>query len=271
MRHRSIGVTTLLGQEQAMAILTAIEQVLGAEVMLRHDIRVGEPAAFQGDERDIMFISLVAERGSSGLSGLGFEQRFNVAASRARDRMVLVRSVELEDLRPSDKLRRSLIEHFHAPFAAESSLSTERRTRCESPFEREMYDLLVERGYRVDTQVPVGTKRIDLVVEGADDSRLAIECDGDRYHGPEQWPDDMARQRMLERAGWTVWRCFASRFVRDRQGVIDELVSVLKARGIVPESGDLPPSRHTEHRRWRSRPAHTEPVPYAWLVPADPF
>lgn len=272
MASRSIGVTTLLGQEQAVAILSAIEQVLGAEVMLRHDIRVGEPAAFQGDERDIMFLSLVAERGSSGLSGLGFEQRFNVAASRARDRMVLVRSVELEDLRASDKLRRSLIEHFHAPFAAETSLADDRRAKCESPFEREMFDLLVERGYRVDTQVPVGTKRIDMVVEGGNDCRLAIECDGDRYHGPEQWPDDMARQRMLERAGWTVWRCFASRFVRERQAVIDELVAVLAARGIVPEIGrDLPPSRHTEHRRWRSVPAQSEAVPYAWLVPADPF
>ncbi|KQM19617.1 AAA domain-containing protein [Novosphingobium sp. Leaf2] len=271
MGHRSIGVTTLLGQEQAVAILTAIEQVLGAEVMLRHDIRVGEPAAFQGDERDIMFLSLVAERGSSGLSGLGYEQRFNVAASRARDRMVLVRSVELEDLRPSDALRRSLIQHFHAPYAAETGLAQERRSRCESPFECEMYDMLVECGYRVDTQVPVGSKRIDLVVEGADDSRLAIECDGDRYHGPEQWPDDMARQRMLERAGWTVWRCFASRFVRERQSVIDELVGVLDARGILPEAGDLPPSRHTEHRRWRSTPGHTEPVPYAWLVAVDPF
>lgn len=271
MQHRTIGVTTLLGQEQAVAILTAIEQVLGAEVMLRHDIRVGEPAAFQGDERDIMFISLVAERGSSGLSGLGYEQRFNVAASRARDRMVLVRSVELEDLRPSDKLRRSLIEHFHAPFAAETTLVAERRARCESPFETEMYDLLVERGYRVDTQVSVGTKRIDLVVEGADDSRLAIECDGDRYHGPKQWPDDMARQRMLERAGWTVWRCFASRFIRDQQGVIDELISVLAERGIHPEAGDLPPSRHTEHRRWRATPEQADHVPYAWLVAVDPF
>lgn len=271
MRHRSIGVTTLLGQEQAIAILTAIEQVLGAEIMLRHDIRVGEPAAFQGDERDIMFVSLVADRGSSGLSGVGFEQRFNVAASRARDRMVLVRSVAIEDLRPSDKLRRSLIEHFHAPFAAETGLVADRRARCESPFEQEMYDLLVERGYRVDTQVPVGSKRIDLVVEGADDRRLAIECDGDRYHGPEQWPDDMARQRMIERAGWTVWRCFASRFIRERQAVIDELVAVLAARGIMPETGELPPSRHTEHRRWRSMPLQTDPVPYAWLVPADPF
>lgn len=272
LRTRSIGVTTLLGQEQALAITSAIEQVLGAEIMLRHDIRVGEPASFQGDERDIMFVSLVAERGSGPLSGVGYEQRFNVAASRARDRMVLVRSVELEDLRPADKLRRSLIEHFQAPFAGDATLIADRRARCESPFECEMYDLLVKRGYRVDTQVPVGTKRIDLVVEGSEDRRLAIECDGDRYHGPEQWPDDMARQRMLERAGWTVWRCFASRFVRERRAVVDELIAVLSARGIEPQSGELlPPSRHTEHRRWRSTPLQTEPVPYAWLVPAEPF
>lgn len=272
MQHRSIGVTTLLGQEQAVSILTAIEQVLGSEIMLRHDIRVGEPVSFQGDERDIMFISLVADHDSSGLSGVGYEQRFNVGGSRTRDRMVLVRSVEIEDLRASDKLRRSLIEHFHAPFAGDTAPVADRRARCESPFETEMYDLLVKRGYRVDTQVPVGTKRIDLVVEGGKDQRLAIECDGDRYHGPEQWPDDMARQRMLERAGWTVWRCFASRFVRERRTVIEELVSLLTARGIEPEGTEgLPPSRFTEHRRWRSTPEHTEPVPYAWLVPAEPF
>lgn len=272
MHARSIGVTTLLGQEQAVAIQKAVEQVLGSELMLRHDIRVGEPTSFQGDERDIMFISLVADRGSSGLSGTGYEQRFNVAASRARDRMVLVRSVELEDLRPTDKLRRSLIEHFHAPFAGDTTLAEDRRGRCESPFELEMYDMLVERGYRVDTQVSVGTKRIDLVVEGSNDRRLAIECDGDRYHGPEQWPDDMARQRMLERAGWTVWRCFASRFVREKRAVMDELVALLAARGIEPEGIDgAPPSRYTEHRRWRSVPEQTEPVPYAWLVAADVF
>lgn len=273
MANRSIGVTTLLGQEQAVAIMVAIEEVLGAEVMIRHDIRVGEPGAFQGDERDIMFVSLVADRDSSSLSGLGYEQRFNVAASRARDRMILIRSVQLENLRSSDKLRRSLIEHFQAPFAGESTLVKDRRARCESGFEHAMFDRLVERGYRVDTQVRVGTKRIDLVVEGADDRRLAIECDGDAFHGPDRWPDDMARQRMLERAGWTVWRCFASRFVREESTVMAELIDVLKRRGINPEldGGELR-SRHTEFRRWRSAPSlGGEPVPLAWLMPADPF
>jgi very-short-patch-repair endonuclease len=271
MAGRTIGVTTLLGIEQARAIIEAIERGIGTEAMLAHDIRVGEPSAFQGDERDIMFVSMVAVRGSGALTGLGQEQRFNVAASRARDRMVLVRSVELDDLSAADKLRRALIEHFHAPFAGDGALAQDRRARCESAFETAMFDLLTERGYRVDTQVCVGTKRIDLVVEGGDDRRLAIECDGDAFHGADRWPDDMARQRMLERAGWAVWRCFASRFVRERDAVIAELVAVLGALGIAPDAhGDHAPSRHTDHRRWRSAPPEPEgpPVPYAWLVPA---
>jgi hypothetical protein len=53
---------------------------------------------------------------------------------------------------------------------------------------------------------------------------------------------------------------------------MDELVTVLAARGIEPEGAEgAPPSRYTEHRRWRGTPLQTDPVPYAWLVPADPF
>ncbi|MFD1611815.1 AAA domain-containing protein [Sphingomonas tabacisoli] len=275
MAKRTIGVTTLLGQKQAMLIQEALEQELGPETILRHDIRVGDPSAFQGDERDIMFLSMVASAPKPGaLSGLGFEQRFNVAASRARDRMVLVRSVQPEELSQADKLRRALIQHFRAPFAADTKLVEDRRKRCESPFEEEMFDLLVERGYRVDTQVAVGHKRIDLIVEGGEDRRLAIECDGDAYHGPDRWPEDMARQRMLERAGWTVWRCFASRFIRERDAVLNELIETLTSLGIEPSAADqAPPSRFTEQRTWRAAydEAPGDPVPYAWLVPADAF
>lgn len=253
MSNRTIGVTTLLGQNQAAHIYKEIEQRLGTEVMERHDIRVGDPTAFQGDERDIMFVSLVAQRADSPLSGNRFEQRFNVALSRARDRTYLVRSVELDQLRSSDQLRRSLLEHFRCPYPAETSDLKDRRDRCESDFEREMFDLLCERGFRVNTQVRIGNFRIDLVVEGENDQRIAIECDGDRYHGPDKWSDDMMRQRILERAGWTVWRCFASRFARNSQLVIDEVSAFLAARGINPVNGGVDwASRHTELRVWRS-------------------
>lgn len=251
--HRTIGVTTLLGQNQAAHIYKEIEQKLGIEVMERHSIRVGDPTAFQGDERDIMFVSLVAQKDDTPLSGLRYEQRFNVALSRARDRTYLVRSLDLDQLRASDQLRRKLLEHFRCPYPSESTDLADRRSRCESDFEREFFDLLSERGFRIDTQVRVGSFRIDIVVEGENDRRVAIECDGDRYHGPDKWPDDMMRQRVLERSGWTVWRCFASRFVRNRDEVVEELVGYLSSMGIEPISdGDSWVSRHTELRTWRA-------------------
>jgi very-short-patch-repair endonuclease len=151
-----------------------------------------------------------------------FAQRFNVADSRARDRMYLVRSVEPEHLSQADRLRRSLIAHFASPFAQDEMRVEDLRRLCESPFEREMYDDLTQRGYWVTPQVRVGEYRIDMVAEGHNDARLAIECDGDKYHGADKWADDMQRQRVLERAGWVFWRCFASAFIRKRKTITSE-------------------------------------------------
>jgi very-short-patch-repair endonuclease len=160
-----------------------------------------------------------------------------------------VRSLQLEDLSPADRLRTNLIQHFQAPFNQSEEELVELRERCESPFEREVFDLLAERGYRVIPQVPVGAYRIDMVVEGDNDSRLAIECDGDRYHGPDQWDSDMRRQRILERAGWHFWRCFASTFVLQREALIQDLLETLQNHGVMPTGGSVPvKSIHVEHR-----------------------
>jgi very-short-patch-repair endonuclease len=250
---RSIGVTTLLGTEQAALIYGKIEQKLGIPFIEKFKVRVGDPATFQGDERDIMFLSMVATPdNASALSGLAYEQRFNVAASRARERMILIRSVELEQLSPNDKLRRALLEHFRSPFPNDTQAAIDARSRCESDFEREMFDALHYMGYALDTQVRVGNHRIDIVVEGELDRRLAVECDGDRYHGPDRWPDDMQRQRTLERAGWRFWRCFASRFVRERDIALRELCDLLDAMDIKPRSAEFRSTIYTSFRAWNS-------------------
>jgi very-short-patch-repair endonuclease len=220
--------------------------------MQRHDITCGDARTFQGKERDIMVLSMVSAPNEVGapLSRDTFAQRFNVAASRARDRMYLVRSVTLEDLSEADRLRRSLIAHFATPFAQNEMRMEDLRTLCESPFEREMYDELTQRGYWVTPQVHVGQYRIDMVVEGHNDARLAVECDGDKYHGPDKWADDMRRERDLRRAGgWVFWRCFASAFIRRRKEMLDDLMKTLAERGIEPIGAEgAPKSVHTEHR-----------------------
>jgi hypothetical protein len=90
-----------------------------------------------------------------------------------------------------------------------------------------------------------------MVIEGPDGRRLAVECDGDRFHGPEQWREDMRRQRVLERVGWRFWRCFASSFYRDSNRAIGDLFETLSRLGIEPmPRGEAarPSGRFTEHR-----------------------
>jgi hypothetical protein len=210
LQGRSLGVVSLLGAEQAKYIDELVRSRFPAAELLHRKFTCGEPRAFQGSERDIVFLSMVADRERHhALSRMGHEQRFNVAASRARDRMYLVRSVELGDLSEVD-LRRGLIEHFSRPAVVQGGRDDDPINLCESGFERDVYTRLTERGYRVVPQVQVGGFRIDMVVEGADDKRLAIELDGDEFHGPDRWAHDMNRQRILERAGWIFGRCISS-------------------------------------------------------------
>jgi hypothetical protein len=100
-------------------------------------------------------------------------------------------------------------------------------------------------------QVKTGAYRIDMVVEGASDIRLAIECDGDEFHGPDRWQHDMNRQRILERAGWVFWRCFASTWTLRKDEVLLELRQRLEAMGIDPIGSMERTSSLVEKRVWR--------------------
>lgn len=229
---RSIGVVTLLGTAQATEIQRLVTLRISPTDVIARQIAVGPPPVFQGRERDIMLISMVIgpnERGAANRADM--KQRYNVAMSRARDRMYLFRSVE-QSAFGEDTLNGRLIRHFKEPFRVNARTTQVLRDRCESGFEFDVYDELVKRGYRVEPQVRCGVYRIDFVVNGAEGRRLAVECDGDRFHGPGQWSDDMARQRVLERAGWTFWRCFASSWARRREACIADLLQTLDSLGI---------------------------------------
>jgi superfamily I DNA and/or RNA helicase len=103
----------LQGEAQGALIENQLLERLGAEEMERRRLVCGNPYSFQGDERDIMFLSLVAATNEKigPLTGTAHERRFNVAASRARDMMVLFHSVTCDDL-SSSCLRRRLLEFF---------------------------------------------------------------------------------------------------------------------------------------------------------------
>ena len=166
-----------------------------------------------------MFISMVeCPDTCTSKTALPFQQRFNVALSRARDREYLFRSVTEDMLKPDD-LKAKVLRHFKNPMEGRAAPAGDRMSLCQSGFERDVLARLLNLGYRVQPQVKVGPYSIDLVVEGRDDRRLAIELDGDQYHGPERWAEDLARQRVMERVGWRFWRCWGSSFRIDPDGM----------------------------------------------------
>jgi very-short-patch-repair endonuclease len=206
---------SLVGEEQALEIDRLLRKHLAPDVYERHRLLCGTSAQFQGDERDVVFVSVVDAPTGATLHFRDqqmFKQRYNVAASRARDQMWVVHSLDPKtDLQPGD-LRRRLIEHAQAPELLLKA-QHEKDGHGQSVLERDVMKRLVLAGYHVVPHWQVGSRNIDLVVDG-NGRRLAIECDGDRDLPLEKLHDDMDRQSMLERLGWTFARVRGSTFFR---------------------------------------------------------
>src|SRR5690606_35255468 len=115
-RGKSMGVIALQGHAQAQEIERLLARRLDPKVIEERRLRCGEPATFQGDQRDVMFLSLVIAPNVNfrALNRLPDQRRFNVAMSRARDQVWLFHSVRLSDLSPED-LRYRLIQFFERP------------------------------------------------------------------------------------------------------------------------------------------------------------
>jgi hypothetical protein len=72
------------------------------------------------------------------------------------------------------------------------------------------------------------------VVEGSG-KRLAVECDGDRYHTLDNLDNDLERQALLERLGWTFVRIRGSEFFRDPDRAMLPVFARLNELEIPPE------------------------------------
>src|SRR5271165_3372595 len=238
-RPTSFGVISLLGGDQALLIEEHLRRRMSPDVFDKHRLLCGNAAQFQGDERDVIFLSMVdgpPNDGQLSLRDAGpkniFKKRYNVAVSRARDQLWVVYSMDPNTHLKSGDLRRRLIEHAWDPQALLRTIEVH-GAQTASPFEKLVLKRLVDAGYRVHPQWPVGNRRIDLVVEGKT-GRLAVECDGERWHTPEQLNSDLERQAMLERLGWTFVRIRGSVFYRVPDTAMIPVFTKLSELGIEP-------------------------------------
>ena len=263
---KTMGVIILQGQFQAALIENQLIKELDAEEIEKRRLICGNPYSFQGDERDVIFLSMVAAPNQriGTFVGDADKRRFNVAASRAREQMWLFHTPALGDL-SQHCLRKRLLGFFIDPSVSSSlpinkDIDTLRRMALrsnreiekppepfESWFELDVALMIAARKYRVIPQYPVmENKRIDLVIEGTQ-THLAVECDGDYWHGPDQYNADMERQRVLERCGWQFFRVRGSVFYLNPESALEQLWETLEDLDIRPISDGPRTENFKEH------------------------
>jgi REase_MTES_1575/AAA domain len=227
----TFGVISLLGSAQAKAIEKRLLERIAPEDWAARRLQCGDSADFQGAERDVMFLSMVAAGPSQvPLTRDLYVQRYNVAASRARDQMWLFHSIPPGALDNAEDMRFQLLDHCYG-------LDGQRETylRAAAPEDRlvEPFDSLFHQhvanrllalGYAVTP---------DLVVVGAR-GRLGVLCEGDTWNGPTAYERDLARQRDLERCGWRFFRVRASSFYVAESAVLARLTATLAELDIHP-------------------------------------
>ncbi len=238
---KTIGVISMLGESQAVLIQSMIHKEIESVEIESRRIQSGISGEFQGDERDVIFLSMVdsaADTNPLRATGEGaFEQtkkRYNVAASRARDQLWVIHSFDPDLHLKAVDIRYRLLQHVRDPDSSARNFEQE-VLRTESPFEKEVLRRLTSAGFKVRTQVEVGYFRIDMVVEG-DGKRLAVECDGDRYHPIEKLAEDMNRQAILERLGWKFARIRGTAFYRNPDQAMESIFMRLDELEILPNT-----------------------------------
>ncbi|WP_308200802.1 AAA domain-containing protein [Rhodococcus sp. HM1] len=238
---KTFGVVVLQGQAQVDVITNELLDRLTPDQWEERRLRVGTPPDFQGDERHVVFLSMVVapEQNISAMTKTEYQRRFNVAASRAQDQMWLFHSRTVASLRSTD-LRHSLLTYMQSTSPApaepmpEGVGRDERHEAFDSLFEQRVFLDIVARGYHVNPQVEANGRRIDLVITGSA-GKLAVECDGDHWHSsPEQQRADLERERELQRCGWKFWRIRESEYYLDPVGSMRSLWEELDRRGIRP-------------------------------------
>ena len=198
----------------------------------------------QGDERDVIFLSVTYAKGRDGrlrynfgpINGENGWRRLNVLTTRARRRMVVFSSMRGDEIAPAAATSRgpSLLREFllYAERGQMDGVRVAADAAADSPFERQVFDELTRRGLTLQPQVGVAGYRIDMAVlddELAGRYVCGIECDGVAYHASQTARDrDRLRQQVLEGRGWDIHHVWSTDWFKDREGQVERLLRLVE-------------------------------------------
>jgi len=210
----------------------------------------------QGDERDIIIFSIGYAQNAEGkvytnfgsLSAEGGENRLNVAITRAKSKIIVVTSIEPEELKvdTAKNLGPKLLKKYLAYTRAVANgddeeikailsdidpteLKTEEiRISTVASIEDQIKEKLVKLGYRVDVGLGNRNSRISLAVydEKTDRYLVGVELDKDAFAASSSCMErDVYKPKFLKARGWTIIRVWSRDWWLYPQKVIKSIVS----------------------------------------------
>ena len=198
----------------------------------------------QGDERDVILISVGYGRGANGTISMRFgplgadggERRLNVLISRAKRRCEVFASITDEDIdleRAKSKGVLALKLFLHYARTGRLDMARQTARGHDSVLEEQIGRALQSRGYQVHPQVGIAGFFIDLAVADLEHPGrylLGIECDGAAYHSSRSARDrDRLRQAVLEDHGWTIHRVWGSDWFQRPVEQLERIVAAIDA------------------------------------------
>lgn len=255
LRERSIGVVTFnVAQQELIERLLEDKQREFPEIERYFGASAPEPVfvknleSVQGDERDVMVFSTTYGTDKTGkfllnfgpMNKTGGERRLNVAITRARERLIVITSMDPEKI---DLARTNAVgvKHFRdflryardGVRALPDQKQAAENAHAHTPIEADVHAMCTALGFVIDQKLGCSGYRIDLAVRDPEKSGrhvLAIECDGASYNAAATARDrDRLRQEVLSNLGWNMHRIWSTDWRVSRDAEIQRLRSVCQA------------------------------------------
>ncbi|WJV61122.1 DUF3320 domain-containing protein [Pectobacteriaceae bacterium C52] len=208
----------------------------------------------QGDERDVIMISVGYARNAQGYMAMRFgplgfeggERRLNVLISRAKRRCEVFASITDEDIDLERAKGKGVFAFkLFLQYARTGRISLAQRSerKMDSVFEEQVADALQKAGYQVHPQVGIAGFFIDLAIADPDMPGrylIGIECDGCAYHSSRSARErDRLRQAVLEDHGWIIHRIWSTDwFHRPEEQMERTLQAIESAKKELSERGE---------------------------------
>src|SRR3712207_6208886 len=154
--------------------------------MIKRRIICGDAYSFQGDERDVMFLSMVIANNAkfNALTKESDIRRFNVASSRAKNQLWVFYSVDLQDL-SKQCIRYSFLDYC-INYKNYQGNNNKPENLLHTQLQKDVYEIMVRNNYNVRPNIFIGGHKIDFVIEGFK-SRAAIICQDSNSNSVFDW------------------------------------------------------------------------------------